>query len=246
MKVKLSKSSVFVLLLVVTILFVSTPYEAATKAKLSKTKANLVVGETIQLKVTGGSGTVKWTSSNAKLASVDKSGLVTAKKTGTCKITATTGKQKLTCTIQIKALPKNYATINGKRVKVGDTIKITYYMQSKKPIGMISIKYRYDYDALKIVNEEDSDRNPTWLCNEYIPQFIDDDQSVCDLSHLVGVDPKDPYSMADISCSQKKVMEVMKVKALKSGNFTMNVDVYSVSNIAGKTITGYKITKTIK
>ena len=41
-------------------------------------------------------------------------------------------------------------------------------------------------------------------------------------------------------------MEVMKIKALKSGNFTMNVDVYSVSNIAGKTITGYKITKTIK
>ena len=112
--------------------------------------------------------------------------------------------------------------------------------------GMISIKYRYDYEALKIVNEEDSDRNPTWLCNEYIPQFIDDDQSVCDLSHLVGVDPKDPYSMADISCSKKKVMEVMKIKALKSGNFTMNVDVYSVSNIAGKTITGYKITKTIK
>ena len=111
---------------------------------------------------------------------------------------------------------------------------------------MISIKYRYDYEALKIVNEEDIDRYPTWLNNEYIPQFIDDDQSVCDLSHLVGVAPKDPYSMADISCSKKKVMEVMKIKALKSGNFTMNVDVYSVSNIAGKTITGYKITKTIK
>ena len=135
---------------------------------------------------------------------------------------------------------------NGKQVKVGKTLKFTYYIQSKKPIGLISIKYRFDYDALKIVNEQEDDRYPNWLNNEYIPRFIDDDKSVCDLAHLVGVNPKDPYGFADLSCSKKKVLEVMKVTALKSGNYTMGIDMYRVSNVAGKDITGYKITNTVK
>lgn len=111
---------------------------------------------------------------------------------------------------------------------------------------MISIKYRYDYDALQIVNEEENSRYPNWLNNEYIPKFINKDKSVCDLAHLVGVNPKNPYSFADLSCSRKKVLEVMKVKVLKSGNHTMGINIYNVSNVAGKKVTGYKITKTVK
>ncbi len=246
MKKVMRKGSLFVALLVMAIVFVTIPCEAASGAKISKTNANLFVGEAVQLKVTGGSGTVKWKTSDKKIASVSKDGLVTAKQIGTCTIKATTGNKKLSCTIQVTELPDNYATINGKRVKVGGTLKFTYSLQSKKPIGLISIKYKYDYDALKIVNEEENSRYPNWLNNEYIPQFIDDDKTVCDLSHLVGVNPKDPYSFADLTCSKKKVLEVMKVKALKSGNYTMKLDVYSVSNVAGKEITGYKITKTVK
>lgn len=246
MKKGLERRSLVAMLMLLAVLMVSIPCEAASSAKLSKKKANLFVGESIQLEVTGGSGKVKWQSNNKKIATVSKNGLVTAKKTGTCKITATKGKNKLTCTVQVTKLPENYATINGKRVKVGETLKVTYYLQSKKPIGMISIKYYYDYDALQIVNEEESSRYPNWLNNEYIPQFMDEDNSVCDLSHLVGVDPKDPYRFADLSCSKKKVLEVMKVKALKSGNYTMKVNVYNVSNVAGKEVTGYKITQTAK
>lgn len=246
MKGKVEKISLFAMLILVAVLLVSIPCEAASSAKISRKKANLFVGETVQLKVTGGSGTVKWKTSDRKIATVSKDGLVTAKKTGTCKITAAKGKKKLTCTIQVTELPKSYATINGKRVKVGKTLKFTYYLQSAKPIGMISVKYKFDYDALKIVNEQEADRYPSWLNNEYIPQYIDKDKSVCDLAHLVGVDPKDPYSFADLSSSSKKVLEVMKVKALESGNYTMDVNVYSVSNVAGEKVTGYKITKTVK
>ncbi|MGN0154283.1 MAG: Ig domain-containing protein [Lachnospiraceae bacterium] len=246
MKERMRKGILFVALLLMAVVFAEIPCEAASGAKISKTKANLFVGETVQLKVTGGSGTVKWKTSDKKIASVSKDGLVTAKEIGTCTITATKGSKKLTCNIEVTELPENYATINGKRVKVGKTLKFTYYLQSKKPICMISIKYKYDYDALKIVNEEENSRYPNWLNNEYIPRFIDEDKSVCDLVHLVGVDPKDPYSFADLSCSNKKVMEVMKVKALKSGNYTIKMDVYSVINLAGKDITGYKITKTVK
>lgn len=246
MKGRAEKRSLFAVLILMVALLVAVPCEAASDAKISRTKAKLFVGETLQLKVTGGAGTVTWKTSDKKIVMVSKDGLVTAKKTGTCKITATKGKKKLTCTIQVTELPKSYATINGKRVRVGKTLGFTYYLQSVKPIGMISIKYKFDYDALKIVNEQENDRYPNWLNNEYIPQYINKDKSVCDLAHLVGVDPKDPYRFADLACSRKKVLEVMKVKALKSGNYTMNVNVYSVSNVAGKKITGYKITKTVK
>ena len=246
MKKILEKGGSAVLWILMAVLFVSVPCQAASVAKISKKTANLFVGETVQLKVTGGSGTEKWTTSDKKVASVSTCGLVTAKKAGKCKISVTKGKKKLTCTVQVTKLPKNYATINGKRVKVGNTLKITYYIQSNKPIGMISIKYKFDYDALQIVNEQEEDRYPNWLNNEYIPQFIDKDKKVYDLCHLVGVDPQDPFAFADISCSKKKVLEVMKVKALKSGNYTMKENVYSVINVAGKNITGYKITKTVK
>lgn len=242
----LRKRSLFVVLLFLAVFMVSIPCEAASGAKISKKKANLFVGETVQLKVTGGSGTVKWKSNNKKIATVSKTGLVTAKKIGTCKVTAVKGKKKLTCTVKVTKLPENYATINGKRVKVGKTLKVTYYIQSKKPICQISIKYKFDYDALQIVNEQENSRYPNWLNNEYIPQFIDEDKSVYDLVHLVGVNPKNPYEFANLSCNKKKVMEVMKVKALKSGNYTMKVDVYSVINVKGKKIAGYKITKTVK
>ena len=183
---------------------------------------------------------------NIALATVSKDGLVTAKAAGTCVITAAKGKKKLTCTIQVTELPEGYATVNGKRARVGQTLKFTYYLQSAKPIGMISIKYRFDYDALQIVNEEEISRYPNWLNNEYIPKFTNKDKSACDLAHLVGVNPKNPYSFANISCSRKKVLEVMKVKVLKSGNHTMGINMYRVSNVAGKKVTGYKITKTVK
>ena len=73
--------------------------------KISKSKLSLTVGNTSTLKVTGGSGTVKWASANKKIATVSKTGKITAKTAGTVKITATQNGKKLTCTVTIKAKP---------------------------------------------------------------------------------------------------------------------------------------------
>lgn len=58
--------------------------------KLNKTKATLKIGNSLTLKatVTGNSQKVTWWSSNWKVASVSKTGKVTAKKAGTATITA--------------------------------------------------------------------------------------------------------------------------------------------------------------
>ena len=84
---------------------------AVKTVKLNKTKATLAVGKKLQLKVkaitpkNAAIKTVKWTSSNKKVATVDKNGKVTARSAGTCKITCTAtdgSKKKATVTITVE------------------------------------------------------------------------------------------------------------------------------------------------
>ena len=61
-------------------------------------------GESVKLSVSGAKG-VKWKSSNVNTATVSKKGIVTAKKGGSAKITATVGKKKYSCKVTIKKKP---------------------------------------------------------------------------------------------------------------------------------------------
>ncbi|TLC99182.1 Ig-like domain-containing protein [Robinsoniella peoriensis] len=79
--------------------------------KLNVSKISLKAGSTKLLKVTGGTGKIKWSTSNRSLATVTN-GKVTAKKAGTVKIFATQNKKKLTCTVTV--LQK---TSNGSQAK---------------------------------------------------------------------------------------------------------------------------------
>lgn len=84
---------------------------AAKKAKISKSKLTLKVGQSKKISVKNltkkQQKKVKWSSSNKKVASVNKSGKVTAKKKGTAKITAKVGKKKYTCKVTVKAKASN-------------------------------------------------------------------------------------------------------------------------------------------
>ena len=107
MKKKLS----FLLLLSILILSLSFTVQAAVK--LNKTKATITVGKKVQLTLKGYSGTVKWSTSNKKIATVSSKGKVTGKKAGNCTITAKAGKKKYTCKIKVKkasAVPPATAT----------------------------------------------------------------------------------------------------------------------------------------
>ena len=74
--------------------------------KISKSKLSLTVGNTSTLKVTGGTGTIKWASADKSIATVSNKGKVTTKKAGTVKITATQNGKKLTCTVTVNPIPK--------------------------------------------------------------------------------------------------------------------------------------------
>lgn len=76
------------------------------KASLSFTQkvSTLKIGKSVTVKVrkNGIKGTVKWSVSNKKYASINNKGILKAKKAGTVKVTASCGKQKATMTVKIK------------------------------------------------------------------------------------------------------------------------------------------------
>lgn len=97
------KKFICIVIFVFALLFSSNDVEASTKIKLSVTEAILQKGDSFTLTVKGTKKKVKWSSSKKKIATVSKSGVVKAKKTGTTYITAKVGKQKIKCKVVVKS-----------------------------------------------------------------------------------------------------------------------------------------------
>lgn len=81
-----------------------TEASAATKIKLNTTKKTINVGDTFKLKVSGTKKTVKWSTSNKKVATISSKGKVTGKGKGSCTITAQVAGKKLNCKVTVKAV----------------------------------------------------------------------------------------------------------------------------------------------
>lgn len=94
---------------------IAEPFSVTAEAaavKLSKSKASLTIGQELDLELKGYSGAVKWSSSNKKVATVNKNGLVKAKKKGSTVITAKAGKKKYKCKVTVKALKVKSLKLN--------------------------------------------------------------------------------------------------------------------------------------
>ena len=81
------------------------------KLSLSKKNVTLNTGQTYTLKAFAnkssvGNKNVKWTSNNSGIATINKSGVISAKKTGTAKVTCSTNAGKVTCSVTVKAKEK--------------------------------------------------------------------------------------------------------------------------------------------
>lgn len=116
---------------------------------LSKTKKTVYNSDKYKLKVLGGSGKIKWKSSNKKVATVSKKGVVKGKKGGKCTITATRNGIKMKCRITV---PKHYEgySVPDFGALYGKTGKISYDKDTKSIIYKGSKKnYRKYLKALK-------------------------------------------------------------------------------------------------
>ena len=96
--------------------------EAAT-VKLNKTKLSICIGETWQLKVSGSEEKVTWSSSNKKVATVTKTGMVKGVKAGSATITAKISGKKCTSKVTVKKgeFGNLYSDVAGAKVELRST-----------------------------------------------------------------------------------------------------------------------------
>ncbi|MBR1559516.1 MAG: Ig-like domain-containing protein [Clostridia bacterium] len=116
-------------------LTVTTP---PTGVKLDKTSATLEVDDTLELTAAiqpaGVTGELFWSSSNAKVASVNANGVVTGVKAGTATITVkTANNKKATCKVKVTApVVKLTVKLAKDTLKVGETTTATTNYSSVK------------------------------------------------------------------------------------------------------------------
>lgn len=91
--------------LVITLMSPAQSVNAAT-IKLNQTKAKVVKGDYLYLKVSGTKSKVSWKVNNQSIATITTKGKVTATKIGSTTITAKVGKKTLNCKITV--VPKPY------------------------------------------------------------------------------------------------------------------------------------------
>ena len=104
------------------------PFSAKAAVAISKTKATMYNGKRMTLKVTGTKRTVRWSSTNTKVAKVSQKGVVTAVKVGKATINAQVGTKKLSCVVTVKsplsADATKFTLVAGKKRKVTLTYKL--------------------------------------------------------------------------------------------------------------------------
>lgn len=118
-------------------LFLAPPVQAAT-IKLSAKKITIVKGQKKKLTLKNAKGSVKWSTSKKKVATVDKKGNVTGKKKGTAVISATFKKKTYKCTVKVEEpkISKSRLTLEaGKTASLkvtGTTLKVSWKSSNKK------------------------------------------------------------------------------------------------------------------
>ena len=111
-----------VIVLTVAMLFSVFPAVTASAAvKLNAIKVTLYVGQTYGLKLTGTSAKVTWVSTDKSIATVSKTGKVTAVEPGITTITAKVGKKRYSCVVTVK---KTGIAVHMLDVGQGDAILI--------------------------------------------------------------------------------------------------------------------------
>lgn len=142
---KRNKKILTIITILLLVVCMAVPVSAA--GKINKKKATLKVGQTLQLKVTGTKGKVKWTSSKKSVATVSSKGRVKAKKKGSATITAKVGKKKYTCKVTVKKASNGNGGFGGNPSTNNSGKKniVTYHAEST-PYGAVAIlENHYDY-----------------------------------------------------------------------------------------------------
>lgn len=132
------KKALSIILVFILISYLTTPQTVyAATVKINRSKVELCVGDSTTLKLIAASGTIKWVSSDKKVASISKTGKLTAIAPGIATITASNNKKEYKCTVTVKDTTVT-VTISGLLNKFNETAE-----------------FLNGIDYLKIVENED-------------------------------------------------------------------------------------------
>ncbi|MDO4975931.1 MAG: Ig-like domain-containing protein [Eubacteriales bacterium] len=208
----------------------TTATEVATttkkaKPKLAVTSIGLAKGKTYQLKLLNASGTIKWSSSNKKVAKVNSKGKVTALHHGTVKIKAVYKKKTYTCKVKVISLNYTQATIGvGKKlslkVKNG---KNTKWSSSNTKIATVSSKGTVKALKSGKVTITCKSNSGKIKCTVYIPQIVVKSEKIA-VNRKGTLQISNTGNACKWSSSLKSVATVDKngvVTGLKAGTVTI-------------------------
>lgn len=121
--------TIFCLLVCLGIPTINTVSVQAATTKLNKKTATLIKGQKATLKLKNAKGKIVWTSSNRKVATVSKKGVVTSKNKGTAIITAKNKKRNYRCRIAVQTPTLNHRKAT---ITVGQTLLLKFHGTTQK------------------------------------------------------------------------------------------------------------------
>lgn len=189
MKQKTSIKKTLMLLLLVTLLFSLVPaHSTAASPKLKKQSITLLTGQTYKNSVSNAKK-VKWSTSNKKVATVNKNGTIKALQKGTATITATISKKKLKCKVKVESPTLSHENITVTKgytailtIK-GTTQSTKWYSEDESIVTILngtitgvaigntrvyaSIAGKNFYCNVNVVSDAGTIKNPLSAFNEY-------------------------------------------------------------------------------
>ena len=191
---------------------VNISYVDASKVRLSKTITFVRIGTPLKLKVKNTKKKVKWKSSNKKIATVSKKGVVKGKKDGECYITAKVGKKKLKCHCVVthpvakkitKKTMKKISKAIKKKGSYDSSNKCYIYRKrffNKNNVDMAILKY-YPKTNHIVIN-----LNDTYMNSDLIFKVGDKDTCTFDAeSYEHGIYAKGTYTKKKASFSSEAI-----------------------------------------
>lgn len=188
-----------ILMVMCVVLSLIAPVHTQAAVKLSETRKTLEVGQYLTLKVKGTSQKVKWSSDDTDVASVNKSGKVTAKGEGEATITAKVAKKNLKCKITVKypEIKVNKTVVyKDKNVSISFTGMHGYLLGYAIDLEIENLSRR----SLLIMNEETS-------VNGYMRN-----ESSCYIEVSPGKNIKDAISISGSEAEEIPIREVENIE----------------------------------
>ncbi len=161
------------------IVVTSFPVKAvAADIRLNKTKLTLSVGQkkTLTVKNVNQSKKITWSSSNKKIATVSKKGVVTAKSAGNATVTAKVSGKKLKCTIKVNK--KSSASPKVQKADISEVEKVLQLVNKERKKNGLSalvmdskLKKAAQFRAEEIVKSFSHTRPNGEDCFTVFPKF---------------------------------------------------------------------------